>query len=163
MKKIIKYNELEKIIPQLTGKKVLVGGCFDLLHLGHIKFLKAAKKEGDILIIALESDKFIRKKKKREPFHSQQQRAEILVSLKSVDLVILLPYFCPRNKKSLFKNYLSLVKKISPKIIAVTENDPLLEDKRKQASICGAQIKVFPFISGFSSTDLIKKLKKILT
>ena len=70
---------------------VLVGGCFDILHIGHIRFLKAARKQGDSLVVALESDEFIRLQKRREPFHTQAERAEILAALRSVDTVILLP------------------------------------------------------------------------
>lgn len=152
-KKIVKFSDLANVIPKLKGKKVLVGGCFDLLHIGHLKFLKAAKKEGEILIVALESDEFIRKKKKRLPFHSQIQRAEILASLAIVDLVILLPLF------SSDREYFLLVKKISPQIIGVTENDPLLEIKKIQAKTVNAQIKIFPLVKGYSSTNFIKRLK----
>jgi len=111
--KIVKYEELNNVIPKLKGVKVLVGGCFDLIHLGHVRFLKAAKNQGDILIVALESDEFIRKRKKREPFHNQLERAEILSSLKMVDLVILLPFFNSYN------DYLKLVKVVKPDIIAI--------------------------------------------
>lgn len=153
--KIVKYSDLNNVLPKLFGKKVLVGGCFDLLHIGHLRFLKAAKKEGEILIVALESDEFIKKKKKRLPFHSQIERGEILASLTIVDLVILLPLFSSN------KDYFLLVKKISPQIIGVVKNDPLLEIKRKQAHAVGAHIKIFPFLKGFSSTNFLEKLKKL--
>ena len=72
---------------------VLAGGCFDVLHPGHIVFLEKAKKAGDYLVVLLESDKKIRKLKgKGRPVHSQKERAEILSALKSVDSVVCLPY-----------------------------------------------------------------------
>jgi len=155
-KKIIEYNKLRTIIPKLTGKKVLVGGCFDFLHIGHIRFLKAAKKEGDILIIVLESDEFIQKKKKRQPFHNQIERAEILSSLQMVDVVILLPFLKSGN------DYLNLVKIVKPDIVAVTENDPQLKNKKRQVNKIGGILKiVVPHINNIASSRLIKKVEKL--
>jgi rfaE bifunctional protein nucleotidyltransferase chain/domain len=156
-KKIIKYDDLRKNIKKLVGKKVLVGGCFDLLHIGHIRFLKAAKKQGDRLIIALESDEFIRKNKKRESFHSQKQRAEILSALSVVDMVILLPFFESDD------NYLKLVEIVKPNIIAVSKNDPHIRNKQKQAKKIGANLKiVIPHIKNTATSRLIKKLTQLL-
>lgn len=155
-KKIVKYKQLGNIIPKLTGKRVLVGGCFDLLHIGHVRFLKAAKKEGDILIIALEGDEFIQKIKKRQPVHHHRERAEILSSLKMVDIVILLPFFHS------YADYLRLVKIVKPDILAVTENDPQIENKQKQVNKIGGKLKIVtPYINGITSSKLIKKLTKL--
>ena len=64
-------------------KIVLVGGCFDILHLGHVVFLEKAKKEGDVLVVLLESDEKVRfLKGKGRPVHTQSERAEILSALK---------------------------------------------------------------------------------
>jgi len=72
-------------------KKVLVGGCFDILHYGHIHFLKNARALGDYLVIALESDKNIKRiKGSFRPIHDQDKRREILESLNFVDEVIIL-------------------------------------------------------------------------
>ena len=135
-------------------KRILVGGCFDLIHYGHIKFLTEAKKLGDYLIVALESDKNVRKHKgANRPIHSQSERAKMLRSLKMVDEVILLP-----EMKS-DKDYFDLVKKIKPDIIAVTKDDPQMENKKRQANITGAKIiTVTPRIQPHSTTNLIEKL-----
>ena len=117
-------------------KRVLVGGCFDILHFGHVVFLDNAKKAGTQLFVALESDEFIRVRKKREPVHTQKERAFILQSLQAVDEVVLLPPF------SVYEDYLELVKKIKPDIIAMTENDPQIENKKKQAKEVGAKVIV---------------------
>lgn len=137
----------------MNKKTVLVGGCFDLFHYGHLQFLKAAKKQGNYLIVAIDPDDFIREKKGREPIHSQQQRAEILRSLKIVNTVICLPYL------KTYEDYLALVKKIKPAVIAVTENDPQLKNKQKQAAVVGAQVKIVtPLLIGFSSSQFLNKL-----
>lgn len=145
--KIITIEGLKKLQPHLQGKKtVLVGGCFDLLHYGHFQFLKKAKKTGDYLIIALESDQFIKNKKRKLPIHNQRQRAKILAVLNIVDLVVLLPLL------SSDKDYFNFVKQIKPSIIAVTKGDPQLINKQKQAKTVGGILKVvMPLIKRFST------------
>jgi cytidyltransferase-like protein len=123
---IIRYKDLHDKKQVFENKKtVLVGGCFDLIHFGHLKFLEKAKEQGDFLIVALESDEFIKKHKRKLPVHQQSERAEILSNLNMVDLIVLLPFFRTNN------DYFNLVKKISPSIIAVTEGDKQLENKKK--------------------------------
>jgi rfaE bifunctional protein nucleotidyltransferase chain/domain len=91
MVKIIKREKLSKIISKLKnqGKKVVfANGCFDLIHVGHIRFLKAAKAKGDILIVGLNSDSSVRKIKDRgRPIIKQKERAIILSSFYFVDYV----------------------------------------------------------------------------
>lgn len=137
----------------MAKKVVLVGGCFDLFHFGHLEFLKAAKKQGNYLVVAIDPDEFIRDKKGREPVHTQKQRAQILKSLKFVDKVICLPYL------KTYEDYLFLVTKIKPSVIAVTKNDPQLKNKQKQAKTIGAKVKVVtPLLKNFSSTQILKVL-----
>ena len=149
---IISYDDLEKSTSIFENKKtVLVGGCFDLLHFGHLKFLEAAKKEGDFLIVALESDEFIKKHKRKLPVHQQSERAEILSNLNMVDLIVLLPFFQTNN------DYFELVKKILPSIIAVTEGDKQLENKKQQAKLIRAEVKeVVTNLKNFSTRNIAK-------
>lgn len=154
---VISYFSINKYQHLFKDKKtVLVGGCFDLFHYGHLQFLKKAKKQGSFLIIALESDEFIKKRKNRYPFHKQKQRGEILASLLLVDLVILLPFFTSDQE------YFNLVKKIKPSIIAVTKGDPQIEKKRKQAKeVLGRVVAVTDLVAGFSATKFLEMNKKI--
>ena len=116
-------------------KVILTGGCFDILHYGHIYFLKKAKSLGDYLVVAIESDKRIRVLKgEGRPIHSQKQRKEILKSLKFVDQVIIL------KDKMTDRDYLKLIVKTRPAIIAVTKSDPILNKKQEQAKIAGAKV-----------------------
>ena len=87
------YDENDLYWKSNTKKVVLVGGCFDVLHYGHVQFLESAKSRGDLLVVALEPDEFIAKRKKRKPVHTQAERAAILSALRSVDVVLLLPFF----------------------------------------------------------------------
>ncbi len=130
-----------------------MGGCFDLLHYGHIRFLEEARLKGQSLTVALEADEMILKSKKRHPVHTQVQRAAILAALRSVDCVLLLPLLTS------FEEYFSLVKDVSPSLIAVTQGDPQSENKRKQADACGAAVEVVvPQIEGFSSSRILTLL-----
>jgi len=130
----------------------LVGGCFDIVHLGHLRFLEKAKKQGDILVILLESDENIKKiKGKNRPINNQSNRAEFLTKLKMVDYIIKLPMM--KNDEE----YLNLVKKIKPKIIAVSEDDKNIVQKRGQARLVGAKlIKVIDLVKQQSTTKIIE-------
>lgn len=149
---IIRYEDLNSKKQILENKKtVLVGGCFDLIHFGHLKFLEKAKEQGNFLIVALESDEFIKKHKKKQSVHQQSERAEILSNLNMIDLILLLPLFKTNN------DYFDLVKKISPRIIAVTVGDQQLENKKKQALEVGAEVReVVTNLKNFSTRNIAK-------
>src|SRR5258708_21139402 len=97
MKKVIKKKEEIKLSKQLKDKGkiiILAGGCFDILHPGHLQLLEHAKEKGDILFVFLESDKKITELKDPErPLHTQSEPAAMLIALRFVDSVLLLPYF----------------------------------------------------------------------
>jgi cytidyltransferase-like protein len=131
---------------------VLVGGCFDILHFGHIQFLYKAKNIGNYLVVALEPDERISQYKKRAPTHTQQERAHNLLALRYVDQVILLPLLQD------FDEYLILVKTINPDIIAVTKGDPQLTNKQKQADAVGAKLVIATdMIGNFSSSAIYQQ------
>jgi FAD synthetase len=131
-------------------KIVLVGGCFDVLHSGHIIFLKKAKKLGDKLVVLLESDKNIKETKgKNRPINSQKNRSLVLSNLKMVDEVIKLPYF--RNDEGYFK----IIEKINPDFIAVSQNDENLEKKKRQAKIIGAKVVKVTKLIPYQSTSRV--------
>lgn len=151
MKKgVWRYNQIHDLKKTIHDKRiVLVGGCFDIFHYGHLVFLQKARSEGDILIVALESDQFIKDIKKKQSIHNQKERAEILNTLEIVDGVIMLPYFTKNEQ------YLTLVKNLKPSVIAVTQGDKQLDNKRKQAAAVGAKVKVVSqLLSEFSSTRI---------
>lgn len=134
-------------------KIVLVGGCFDLLHFGHISFLKQAKALGEHLIIALESDENVRRMKgDARPIHTQAQRKEMLESLSFVDEVIALP---PMHSDL---DYYELVQKIKPAVIAVTDGDAAIVKKTEQAKEVGARLVEIPKIHTPSTSQLVKLL-----
>lgn len=134
-------------------KKVLVGGCFDLLHYGHIRFLEEAKKLGDHLVVALESDENVRRMKgDHRPIHTQEQRKSMLEALISVDEVISLPPIQGHQE------YFNLVTRVHPAVIAITQGDPKESNKRQQAEQIGATLVVIPKVPTPSTSQLAKLL-----
>ena len=90
-----KITAAEKLVPQLntlreSGRKIVfTNGCFDILHVGHVRYLSAARSEGDLLVIGLNSDVSVRSiKGGKRPIVTQDQRAEVLASLEFVDYVV---------------------------------------------------------------------------
>ena len=145
MSRIIEINQLD----QLKDKEeiVLVGGCFDILHLGHLTFLEKAKNLGKNLVILLESDENIKKLKgENRPINGQNNRAKMLIKLKMVDWVVMLPTIKDESE------YTNLVKKIKPKIIAVSGQDEKINNKKQQAELVGAKL-----------IEVTKRLKKYST
>lgn len=156
MKKILDLEQAQPLAKNLRkeGKTtVLTGGCFDILHLGHIKFLTAAKKQGEVLMVALESDENVKKLKGAgRPINTQKVRAEILSALEMVNYVILLPLMDGHA------DYFSLVQNLKPAVIAVTAGDPHLKQKQKQAQIIGAVLKVVTTHLESTSTSRLVKI-----
>jgi FAD synthetase len=150
MARIVNLQELKMFLSrERKGTIVLTGGCFDILHIGHVRFLSEAKEMGDYLVVLLENDKKVKKLKgKNRPVFIQKERAEMLSALGSVDLVVLLPTM--ENDS----DYLNLIRKIKPDIIAVTENDPHIEKKKGQAKKIGGELKVISLIKTLSSSKL---------
>ncbi len=150
--KIISPDEIDRISVLSKGKRIVFcGGCFDIFHYGHLVFLTAAKASGDILIVQVESDEFIKKRKKRIPVHNQEQRCSIIAALECVDLVLPIPLL---NGDS---EYGDIVSKLKPAVIAVTEGDIAIDKKRQHAEAVGAEVRsVCPPFSSFSSSNIGK-------
>ncbi|MBI2031387.1 MAG: adenylyltransferase/cytidyltransferase family protein [Candidatus Levybacteria bacterium] len=158
MNRIIKPKEAIKVSKEFKkqGKKiVLVGGCFDIVHIGHIKFLENSKKKGDILFVLLESNEKVKKLKgEGRPINSQIERAYVLQSIKYIDYVILLP-----NMKN-DDDYDKLISQLKPGVIATIKNDSMIEHKKRQAKLVGAKIRyAMSRIKNKSTTQLVKLIK----
>lgn len=131
---------------------VLSGGCFDILHIGHIEFLKQAKKYGDFLFVLLESNLQVKKLKgKDRPINSQIDRAEILASVEYVDYVVLLD----RLKNN--KDYDEIVTKLNPNVIAVTKGSSQIVHAKRQGRLINAKVvSVIKRINNKSTSKLAK-------
>lgn len=135
-----------------AGKKVVfTNGCFDLLHPGHIKYLEDAKALGDFLIIGLNSDaSIVRLKGESRPINSLNDRATMLRGLKAVDLIVSFDEDTP----------LQLIGTLLPDLL-VKGGDYAADDivGAKEVREHGGQVVVVPFLKGYSSSNLIKRIK----
>ena len=133
-------------------KIVFTNGCFDLLHVGHIRYLAQAKKLGNFLIIGLNSDSSVKELKGEDrPINSFEDRATLLSAIESVDSVIMFEEQTPEN----------LIKDIVPDIL-VKGGDYNIEDIVGYQTVMqnGGQVKTLSFYDGYSSTNYINKIKK---
>jgi D-beta-D-heptose 7-phosphate kinase/D-beta-D-heptose 1-phosphate adenosyltransferase len=129
---------------QKAGKKVVfTNGCFDLLHLGHVSLFKKAKSMGDILVVAINSDKSLRcLKGPKRPFVGENDRAKFLLSLKPVDYVIVFNEHTPKE----------ILSEIRPDIL-VKGGDYKLSEIMGREFV--KKVYRFPFVKGKSTTNLI--------
>jgi len=160
MNKILSIEKATEVASQLNKQKksvILAGGCFDILHIGHIEYLTSAKKRGDVFFVFLESDENIKKiKGPKRPINTQNDRASILANLSMVDYVIPLPVFTGD------KDYDGLVISIKPAIIATTKGDSARIHKERQAGLIKAKVvDVTTHVSNQSTSRLIDILKEI--
>lgn len=156
MGKVITPDLLTVVREQLKkeGKKVvLVGGCFDILHRGHVVFLAEAAKQGQVLFVLLESDTRIRELKGEDrPVNTQNDRAAVLSASSNVTYVVLLP------PDMIDADYDQVVRDIAPDVIAVTQGDTQLQHKERTAKLVGAKVvSVTPKIRGYSTTGVVKR------
>ncbi len=153
MQFLLKDNiEIINRIKDERKKIVFTNGCFDLLHVGHIRYLAQAKKLGDFLIIGLNSDSSVKELKGEDrPINSFEDRATLLSAIESVDLVIMFEEQTPEN----------LIKDIVPDIL-VKGGDYNIEDIVGYQTVMqnGGQVKTLSFYEGYSSTNYINKIKK---
>ena len=140
---------------KIKERKVLVTGVFDLIHIEHIRFLHKAKKQGDLLIVGIETDDRTRKIKGHErQINSQSIRKEQLEALKAVDQVVILP-----EHFSSQEDWVSFMKDISPAVYAVSSNTSYLENKQYICNELGIKCKVVhEFNPDYSSTKIHQKL-----
>ncbi len=155
MNKLKRLNELIKIVEGLKkeGKKIVfTNGCFDILHLGHIRYLREAKRRGDVLIIGLNSDKSVRSLKGRDrPLVKEKDRAEILGALEMVDYIVVFDELTPKN----------LIDRILPDILA-KGGDWKKEEVvgRDTVEAQGGKVVIIPEVKGYSTSALINKIQK---
>lgn len=153
MSSIIRVNQISNLREKLKRQNqtiVLVGGCFDILHPGHVVFLQKAKKEADLLVVLLESDEKVKKLKgKNRPVHTQLDRAKVLSALKVVDYVVMMPNM--ENEKE----YDELIYKIKPDIIALTKGYSNPTYHKRSAKFSGAKLKYVTEIIGNHSSSKI--------
>src|SRR5215831_12777193 len=154
-RKIIEFKELAGRCERLrsAGKKIVAtNGCFDLLHVGHVRYLRAARALGDLLVVGLNSDRSVNELKGAgRPLITQNDRAEILAALESVDLVTVFPEI--RATKFLAA---------ARPAVYVKGGDYTSETLDQEEGVIlkdiGAAIRLIPFEKGYSTSGLIEQI-----
>ncbi len=149
MGRVLDRNALREAIDsaKAEGKKIVfTNGCFDIIHTGHIRYLRAAKRLGDVLVVALNTDRSVSLLKKGRPVIPDSQRSEVVAGLEMVDYVTLFDEETPYE----------LIRFLKPDLL-VKGGDWKKED------IVGSDIvpetRSLPYVQGISTTEIIERIK----
>ena len=155
--KIIGMNELAERSKELraAGKKLIAtNGCFDLLHVGHVRYLQAAGALGDGLVVGLNGDRSVGELKGiGRPINNERDRAEVLAALECIDLITIFPE-------------IRATQFISASMPAVYvkggdySSETLNAEERAMLQKIGAEIRIIPFEKGYSTSLLLEKLRR---
>ena len=164
----------DKLVEELTplrenGKKVIMcSGTFDLFHIGHMRMLAVAKSKGDILIVAVKSDRAAALKKEEPPVLKEDLRMETIANCISADHVVMVDYEPLRPVSVEFENtasfqwlnmMLPVVEAIKPDIF-IHENNPSIQKAREELfSLYNVKSIIHPRTEGISTTEIIDKIK----
>jgi rfaE bifunctional protein nucleotidyltransferase chain/domain len=143
-------RRVERIDPDPKGKIIFANGCFDILHQGHVQLLKWARNLGDHLVVGINSDASVRALKgPTRPVNSQADRKAVLEALRYVDEVVIFDEDKPTN----------LIKTLHPDVV-VKGGEWLADEVRERDEIPdGVEVKIFPLITGYSTTKIVKSIK----
>ena len=153
-----KILNLEDLLRERTGLRaqgkslVFTNGVFDLLHVGHVRYLEQARALGDALVVAINSDCSVQELKgDNRPIINEQERAEILAALRQVSYVTIFDDVSPR----------SLIAKLLPDIL-VKGGDYGIDEihGRQEVEAAGGKVIALPFIDGVSTTAIIERMRK---
>ncbi len=148
---LIDRKSIPNLREELKNKKIVfTNGCFDILHVGHVRYLTASKNFGDVLIVGLNTDESVKKLKgESRPINNQDDRAEVLLGLKAVDYVI----FFGENTAE------NLIAELKPNVYVKGGDytlDTLPEAKIVQSY--GGHVELVNLVAGKSTTNIIEKI-----
>jgi rfaE bifunctional protein nucleotidyltransferase chain/domain len=155
LRKILPHDELlaeRKRLREAGKKLVFTNGCFDILHIGHVRYLERARMLGDALIVAINSDRTVRELKGvGRPLMNESERAEILAALRAVTYVTIFDDGSPR----------ALITELLPDVL-VKGGDYTLDEihGREEVEAAGGRVVSLPFLEGLSSSEIIERMKK---
>ena len=154
MGKVIQREKIEELLKLLRSQnKVIVAtnGCFDILHVGHVRYLKKSKSFGDVLIVGLNSDKSVRSiNGEVRPLNYEQDRTEVLCALESVDYVVLFDEDSPKDLLEVIKPNI-YTKGADYTLKTLPEADVILRNN--------GWVEFIDFVEGKSTTKIIDKIK----
>jgi rfaE bifunctional protein nucleotidyltransferase chain/domain len=154
--RVVSVEELAAISQQLRGegkRLVVTNGCFDLLHLGHVRYLEAARALGDALAVGVNGDGSVRALKgEGRPLNSERARAEVLAALRAVDYAAVFPDVRATR----------FLEQVAPSLyVKGGDYTPETLDPAERAALqrTGAEIRIIPFEAGYSTTGLIDRMQ----
>ncbi len=154
--KIYQREELKQELERLRGegrKIVFTNGCFDILHVGHVRYLQAAKDMGDVLVLALNSDASVKSLKgAKRPLITESERAIVVAALASVDYVTIFSETTP----------LSLIEYLRPDVL-VKGGDWAEEEVVGGEAVAqwGGKVSIIPSVVGASTTNIVGKISRV--
>ena len=154
--KILAPEEVAEVRARLRAEGrqlVFTNGCFDLLHVGHVRYLQSARALGDALLVAINSDRAVRELKGAgRPVMCEQERAELLAALAAVDYVTVFDELSPRR----------LIATLLPDVLAKGGDYALDEiHGREETEAAGGRVVALPFVAGASTTEIIERIKDV--
>ena len=154
--KILDQAKASDLRDKYAGKTVVfTNGCFDILHVGHVRYLAAAKRLGDILVVGLNSDASVRELKGiGRPLNSQYDRAEVMAALEAVDHVIIFAE----------KRVSHLLRQVRPQIYAKGGDytvDSLDSEEVVALKEIKARIEILPLVPGKSTSKLVQAIQQL--
>ena len=156
MGEIVNRSELRRLCEEARkqGRRVVfTNGCFDLIHAGHVRFLRAARAFGDLLVVGLNDDDSVRRLGKGEdrPILGESERAEILAALEMVDLVSLFPEDTPQR----------LIDDVLPDVLVKGQDwSPEEIVGADLVRSRGGTVRTIPYHEGFSTTAIIEQVRR---
>ena len=156
-KVILDREELRRVRAGLRAegrRLVFTNGCFDLLHVGHVRYLAAARRLGDALLVAVNSDRSVRALKGAgRPVTNEAERAEVLAALAAVDFVTVFDEESPR----------ALIGELLPDVL-VKGGDYALDEihGREEVEAAGGRVLALPFVEGASTTNILERVQELL-
>lgn len=148
------FTETSVDAPVATGL-VVATGVFDLLHIGHLRFLEASRRLGGSLAVGVEGDERVRRwKGPNRPIQSQEDRLALIAAMRVVDSA-----FIVTGERVDPQYYAELLQPMRPRYLAVTADDPFLDVKRAAMRDIGVELRVVvPRIENYSTTHLVQVL-----
>jgi len=147
--------EIARAMREQGRKLVFTNGCFDLLHVGHVRYLVAARALGDALLVAINGDESVRSLKgEGRPLNRESDRAEIVAALACVDHVVIFPE----------QRATALLEKVRPAIYVKGGDytaDSLHVEERSALERIGTEIRILPFEKGYSTSNLLEKINAL--
>ena len=161
--KITSQTELCRIVLRHKKHSVRVGllcGCFDILHIGHVRLFKFAKTQVDILVVGLDSDFSIRATKgENRPIHTQAVRMEMLAGLSVVDYVFPLIFEAAFGSSEAFESWTRVLDELQPDVLfTCPKADMFHVSKRKMAEKLGIEFQAYPILHAVSTTYIEKHI-----